>query len=45
MLRVHEGTPDSVTKIASSGLDGKCVIWDVGGAGLEHRMGGMSLRH
>lgn len=45
MLRVHEGAADSVTKIASSSLDGKCVIWDVGSAGLERRMGGMSLRH
>jgi hypothetical protein len=45
MLRAHEGSAESVTKITSTSLDGKCAIWDVGGAGLERRMGGMSLRH
>ena len=45
MLRAHEGPAESVTKIASTSLDGKCVIWDVGGASLDRRMGGMSLRH
>ena len=29
MLRPHEGTPGHITKIASSGLDGRIVIWDV----------------
>ena len=29
MLRPYEGMPENVTKIASSGLDGRIVIWDV----------------
>ena len=43
MLRAFETRADGVTKIASSGLDGKIVVWDVG-SGLEGRMGGMSIR-
>lgn len=43
MLRAVEGGANGVTKIASSGLDGRIVIWDLGG--LEGKMGGMSLRH
>jgi len=44
MLRPYERAVDGVTKIASSGLDGKIVIWEVGGSGLEGRIGGMSIR-
>jgi len=44
MLRELERDGGGVTKIASCGLDGKLVIWDIGG-GLHERMGGMSIRH
>jgi actin related protein 2/3 complex, subunit 1A/1B len=44
MLRAYESGPGGVSKIVSSGLDGKIVIWDVNKSGLEGRMGGMSLR-
>ena len=43
MLRAFESGAVGISKIASSGLDGKIVIWDVG-SGLEGRMGGMSIR-
>lgn len=43
MLRVYESGTGGVTRIASCGLDGKIVVWDVGD-GLNGRMGGMSLR-
>jgi actin related protein 2/3 complex subunit 1A/1B len=43
MLREYESGEGGVTKIASCGLDGKIVVWDVGD-GLDRRMGGMSLR-
>ena len=43
MLREYESGAEGVTKIASCGLDGKIVVWDVGD-GLDRRMGGMSLR-
>lgn len=43
MLREYETGAGGVTKIASCGLDGKIVVWDVGD-GLDGRMGGMSLR-
>ena len=43
MLRAFETGAGGVSKVASSGLDGKIVIWDVGG-GLEGRMGGISIR-
>jgi len=29
MLRPYEGAPGNISKIASSGLDGRIVIWDV----------------
>lgn len=44
MLREFERDGGGVTKIASCGLDGKLVIWDIGG-GLNERMGGMGIRH
>jgi hypothetical protein len=44
MLRAYEHDAGGVTKIASSGLDGRIVIWDVGGSGLERKMGGMTIR-
>jgi len=44
MLRAFETGAGGVSKVASSGLDGKIVIWDVGGSGLEGRMGGMNIR-
>jgi hypothetical protein len=42
MLRAFEEGASGVSKIASSGLDGKIVIWDVG---LEGEVGGMGIRH
>jgi hypothetical protein len=42
MLRAFEEGASGVSKIASSGLDGKIVIWDVG---LEGKVGGMGIRH
>jgi len=42
MLRAFEEGASGVSKLASSGLDGKIVIWDVG---LEGKMGGMGIRH
>jgi actin related protein 2/3 complex, subunit 1A/1B len=42
MLRAFEEGASGVSKIASSGLDGKIVIWDVG---LEGKVGGMRIRH
>lgn len=44
MLRPLESGPNGVTKIASSGLDGRIVVWDLAGSGLEGRMGGMNIR-
>jgi actin related protein 2/3 complex, subunit 1A/1B len=44
MLRAYDGGAGGVSKIVSSGLDGRIVIWDVNDSGLEGRMGGMSLR-
>ena len=44
MLRAYEAGPGGISKIVSSGLDGKIVIWDVSDSGLEGRMGGMNLR-
>jgi hypothetical protein len=43
MLRKFEGGAGG-SKVASSGLDGKIVLWDVGDSGLEGRMGGMNIR-
>jgi actin related protein 2/3 complex subunit 1A/1B len=49
-LRPYEGRGGAVTKVSSSGVDGKLVIWDVsnvsggGGGGLASKMGGMHLR-
>jgi len=45
MLRAIEGGANRVTKIASSGLDGRIVVWDLAGSGLEGRLGGMNIRH
>lgn len=45
MLRPFESGASGVTKIASSGLDGKIVVWDLAASGLEGRMGGMNIRH
>ena len=45
MLRGLESGPNGVTKLASSGLDGRIVVWDLAGSGLEGRMGGMNIRH
>lgn len=44
MLRVFEVGAGGVEKVATSGLDGRIVIWDVGSGGLESRMGGMNIR-
>ena len=45
MLRTFESGADGVLKVASCGLDGKIVVWDVGGSGLEGKMGGMNIRY
>ena len=45
MLRAIEGGANGVTKIASSGLDGRIVVWDLAGSGLEGRLEGMNIRH
>ena len=45
MLRPLERRADKISKVASSGLDGKIVVWDVGGSGLEGKMGGMNIRY
>jgi len=44
MLRAFERGAGGVTKIASSGLDGKIVIWEVD-VGLESKMAGMHVHH
>lgn len=43
MLREYESDAGGVTKIVSSGMDGKIVIWNVD-EGLNDRMGGMNIR-
>ncbi|OBZ65711.1 Actin-related protein 2/3 complex subunit 1, partial [Grifola frondosa] len=49
-VRAYEGAPGAVTKVSTSGVDGKLVVWDVqavtpvGTGGLVGRMGGMHLR-
>jgi len=42
MLRAYEHGASGVSKVASSGLDGKIVVWDVGSS-LEGKMGGMHI--
>ena len=44
MLRPYETGPSGVVKVVSSGLDGRIVVWDVGGSDLAGRMGGLNLR-
>jgi len=43
-VRNYEGAPGHVTKVSTSGVDGKLVVWDVSATGLAGRMGGMHLR-
>jgi hypothetical protein len=43
MLRAIESGANGVTKLASSGLDGRIVVWDLAGSGLERRMGGINI--
>ena len=43
MLRAFESGPSGVSKIASSGLDGKVVVWELSGSGLEGKMRGMHI--
>jgi hypothetical protein len=45
MLRTYERGASGVSTIASSGLDGKIVVWGVGRSNLEGRMGGLHLHH
>jgi hypothetical protein len=45
MLRAIESGANGVTKIASSGLDGRIVVWDLANSGLEGRLGGMNIHH
>lgn len=49
-IRPYDGVPGAVSRISSSGVDGKLVVWDVSAVspvsvgGLAGKMGGMSLR-
>lgn len=49
-VRVYDGSPDNVTRVSTSGVDGKLVIWDVsavtpiGATGLAGKLGKMQLR-
>jgi hypothetical protein len=43
MARPYQRGAHAVEKLATAGLDGRLVIWDV--AGLEGRMSGMTIRH
>jgi len=45
MLRTCERGASGVSTIASSGLDGKIVVWGVGRSHLEGRMGRLHLHH
>lgn len=43
-VRAYEGSPQQVTKVSTSGLDGKLVIWNVVAAGgLAGRMSGLHM--
>ncbi|KIP08775.1 hypothetical protein PHLGIDRAFT_18846 [Phlebiopsis gigantea 11061_1 CR5-6] len=49
-IRPYDGVPGAVSRISSSGVDGKLVVWDVSAVspisvgGLAGKVGGMSLR-
>lgn len=47
-VRAYAGQPGAITKVSTSGVDGKLVIWDVnnvsGSAGLAPRLSGMHLK-
>ncbi|TDL24947.1 actin-related protein ARPC3 [Rickenella mellea] len=44
-VRPYEGVPGHITKVSTSGVDGKLVIWNVSAAdGLAGRLGGVHLR-
>ena len=43
-VRPYEGAPEHITKVSTSGLDGKLVIWNVSAVGgLAGRMGGLHM--
>ncbi|THG99961.1 hypothetical protein EW026_g2471 [Hermanssonia centrifuga] len=49
-VRPYEGVPGAVSRVSTSGVDGKLVVWDVSAVspvsagGLAGKMGGMHLR-
>ena len=49
-VRAYDGVAGAVTKVSTSGVDGKLVVWDVsavspvGVSGLAGKMGGLHLR-
>ncbi|KAI0928995.1 hypothetical protein AcV5_006385 [Taiwanofungus camphoratus] len=49
-VRPYEGVPGNVTKVSTSGVDGKLVVWDVnaitsvGASGLAGRLAGVHLK-
>ena len=44
-VRVYEGSPGQVSRVSTSGIDGKLVIWNVSaaGGGLAGRMSGLRV--
>lgn len=49
-IRTYDGVPGAVSRVSSSGVDGKLVVWDVSAVSpvsigaLAGKMGGMTLR-
>ena len=49
-IRPYDGVPGAVSRVSTSGVDGKLVVWDVSAitpvsvAGLAGKVGGMHLR-
>lgn len=49
-IRPYDGVPGAVSRVSTSGVDGKLVVWDVSAvspvsaASLAGKMGGLSLR-
>jgi len=49
-MRVYDGVPGNVSRVSTSGVDGKLVVWDVNvvtpasAAGLAGRMSGLQLK-
>ena len=49
-VRPYDGVPGNITRVSTSGVDGKLVVWDVsavtpiGATGLAGKLGKMQLR-